>query len=459
MPDFARKTLKINYCDWSYDYYNAIPFGGWNLEELLGHDYNLVVSGEPDFLFCSSYGAEFTRFTGCVKILFYAENIVPDFNYYDYAIGFNNLSFCGRHLYIPYYAFFLDMPLLEKVNADNSLSGRKFCNFMYYNSSVGGGAATRQEFCKKLMEYKHIDCPGRVLNNMARTADSRHMGDWWAEKIEFLKNYKFTIAFENDMQIGYTTEKLYHPFMAGSVPIYWGNPEASTDFNPRAFINCNDYGNDFDRVINRVKELDNDDDLYMRMLSENPLNEPGHENSGEKIREFLCGVFIRGNRPFCKDEGKWSVTDKILANKYRENGLLTGLRSTEDHRRFCKEAKNSGMKLVTFGLTETSATIRKLDFINDKNVTANFDNKTAEPGKGLWGIDNLSPALLPEYVKKNGTERIIIMADAIAPIGRQLDSMGLKYYSSIELGNVLMTGFQFAGRRWTSREEISADGI
>ncbi len=55
---------------------------------------------------------------------------------------------------------------------------------------------------------------------------------------------------------GYTTEKLFDCFKAGTVPIYWGNPEITRDVNPKAFINCNDYENDFDAVIERVKEID-----------------------------------------------------------------------------------------------------------------------------------------------------------------------------------------------------------
>ena len=57
---------------------------------------------------------------------------------------------------------------------------------------------------------------------------------------------------------GYTTEKLIQPFMAGSIPIYYGNPLVAEEFNRNAFIDCNVFDNDFDAVIEEIKRIDND---------------------------------------------------------------------------------------------------------------------------------------------------------------------------------------------------------
>jgi hypothetical protein len=131
-----------------------------------------------------------------------------------------------------------------------------------------------------------------------------------------LKSYKFTIAFENTYQVGYTTEKLWQPFLANSIPIYCGDPNVTRDFNPKAFINCNDYDN-FDDVIKRVIELDSDDELYMQMLRENPLNEPQRENSNDKIRKFLAVILKKGNKPFYRDELGYSVASMMI-RKHRD---------------------------------------------------------------------------------------------------------------------------------------------
>jgi hypothetical protein len=310
MSDRSKKTLRINYCD--YSVYDGPSI---DVRSLFSDDYDVVLCDEPDFLICFNYGGDFLRYRNCVKIFFYSENVVPDFNYYDYAIGMHDIAFGDRHLCVPSYAPFLDMPPLDRSNPDCGLARRKFCNFVYWNASVGSGAAIRQEFCEKLMLYKHVDCPGKVLNNMKGAINDRHAPDWISCKIEFLKNYKFTIAFENACQIGYTTEKLYHPFIADSVPIYWGNPDVARDFNPKAFVNCNDYDNNLDEVVKRVVELDNDDSLYMGMLRENPLNDGCRcEKSEESVKKFLAAIFEKGNKPFYRDEHSFSVTSHYLAN-------------------------------------------------------------------------------------------------------------------------------------------------
>ena len=54
----------------------------------------------------------------------------------------------------------------------------------------------------------------------------------WKAKIEFLRAYKFVIAFENGLSPGYNTEKLTHAMEADSMPIYWGDPEIGWGIMP-----------------------------------------------------------------------------------------------------------------------------------------------------------------------------------------------------------------------------------
>jgi hypothetical protein len=302
----AGKTVKVNICDYCT---SESAKKEW-LENVIGGDYELVFRDDPDFLFCFCYGSQFLSFENCVKIFFYGENVVPDFNYYDYAVGFHNIVFDDRHLYIPNYAKFLDRLSRDRSALPPVMTQRKFCNFIYNNPDNGIGARLRQEFCKKLMAYRHVDCPGKVLNNMRHEITG---GYGTGDKVGFQRDYKFTIAFENTSEHGYTTEKLCDAFMADSVPIYWGNPDVTKDFNPRAFINCNEYGDDFNAVIKRVIELDGDDDMYMAMLRENPLNMSCHVDYGEKIRKFIANIFEKGNKPFLKDGRGFSITRRFLA--------------------------------------------------------------------------------------------------------------------------------------------------
>ena len=44
-------------------------------------------------------------------------------------------------------------------------------------------------------------------------------------KYDVLPNAKFNICPENAIGVGYCTEKLYHAFIHGCIPIYYGNPD------------------------------------------------------------------------------------------------------------------------------------------------------------------------------------------------------------------------------------------
>jgi alpha(1,3/1,4) fucosyltransferase len=149
------------------------------------------------------------------------------------------------------------------------------------------------------------------LNNMKSDIIERYDNDWWQGKIDFIKNYKFTIAFENSRSEGYTTEKILHPFFANSIPIYWGNPVVTREFNPKAFINCNDYEN-FDQVIERIKELDNNDELYMEMLRQPPMQPDYTFDKKEQLENFLANIIEKGVKPFNKNPRSWDYNEKLM---------------------------------------------------------------------------------------------------------------------------------------------------
>lgn len=296
-----KEKIKINFCDYEneFDIKNNVFY------EILSKKYDVELSEAPDFLFYSCFRDSYKKYDNCVKIFFTNENVVPNFNECDYAIGFDHLEFGDRYLRCPEYALNLKPEIQDRSSVTSDLANRKFCNFVYHNANRGGGTQLRKEFCEKLMQYKRVDCPGKVLNNMSD--ESLKIGDDWREtKTNFVKQYKFTIAFENTLTSGYTTEKLYQPILANSIPIYWGNPDVARDFNPKAFVNCSDYKN-FDEVIERVKELDCDDEKYLQMLREKPMQEGYGFDAKEKLENFLVNVIEKGNNPFHKSLIQWNT--------------------------------------------------------------------------------------------------------------------------------------------------------
>lgn len=285
-----KKTVKINFCN----FYN-----GFNPEEnfltnALKKNYEVEISEKPDFLFCSIFGNENLKGDDSVKIQYIGENVSPDFNFYDYAIGCDYITFEDRYLRFPVGAENINEDFLKsRAKLPKELAERKFCNFVYHNTTFGLNSQIRIQFCKLLSFYKTVDCPGAALNNMQGDIVGRFDADWFNSKLRFISNYKFTIAFENSSSPGYVTEKLINAFSAKSIPIYYGDPVITREFNPKAFINCHDYES-FNEAINKVKELDNNDELYMEMLRQNPMQPGCGFNRMDQLASFLSNIVEKG---------------------------------------------------------------------------------------------------------------------------------------------------------------------
>jgi alpha(1,3/1,4) fucosyltransferase len=213
-----------------------------------------------------------------VKIFYTHENIVPDMDKCDWAFTFCHEDQIknSRNMRLPYYFVALDGKSMIKEKIDFKKikeEKQRFCNFIYK-----AHFPLRNKFFRKLSKYKRVDAPGKCMNNMPPIGSfkdplkSRAADNWLDQKQDFLKKYKFTIAFENAFFPGYTTEKIVQPMLANSIPIYWGNPQVVRDFNKKSFINVGDFKN-FKEVIKRIKEIDSNDKLYEKILREPWLNE------------------------------------------------------------------------------------------------------------------------------------------------------------------------------------------
>lgn len=293
------RIIKIQFCDMhkGYDKDNNIFTDVIN-QYFEGYE----ISEEPDFLIYSCFGTDHHSYMNkkCVKIFITGEAVTPNFCECDYAIAFDNIVFGQRYCRRPLWLF-NPQGYSECTLTDEQALNRKFCNFVYSNGKDGWATKLRQDFAKKLMEYKHVDCPGKVLNNMSSEVLGSRDGDWQTGKMKFLGDYKFTIAFENCSFDGYTTEKLLDPLAAHSLPIYWGNPSVDKDFNVEAFVCANGYEERLDELVELIKKIDSDDELYLKMLRTNPMGDAYNPDEMKKMEQFIFEIFEKGNRPFDKD--------------------------------------------------------------------------------------------------------------------------------------------------------------
>ena len=84
---------------------------------------------------------------------------------------------------------------------------------------------------------------------------------------ELFRDYKFVICFENSYANDFITEKLPNVMLANSIGIYRGAPNVDEFFNTKSFINYDNYGS-YDKMIEKIIELDKDDDKYQKFLEE-----------------------------------------------------------------------------------------------------------------------------------------------------------------------------------------------
>lgn len=279
------KTIKIAYAGW----WNGFDYKQYSIQRILEKYYNVEISDKPDYLFYSVFSPVKTS-DDTITIEYLGENMCPDFNMADYAIGFEKLSFQDRYLYRPNWLmnpkYEAEVDLMRKKHLQVPHEKKEFCSFVYSN---GEADPFREEFFRALSNYKKINSGGRYLNNIG-------LKDGVPDKLEFQKKHKFSIAFENSSHAGYVTEKIVQSFAAGTVPIYWGDPQAGEIFNEKAFINVHKYPS-MDAVIEEIKRIDENDDLYDSMLREPALKECDYvEQQEQRAEEFLRNIVEQDKR-------------------------------------------------------------------------------------------------------------------------------------------------------------------
>jgi LPS biosynthesis glycosyltransferase-like protein len=269
------KTIKVKFVDFWDTFDPRHNF----IADIISKKYRIEFSDTPDYLIFSVFGYENIDYHNCTKIFYSGENITPDFNICDYAIGFNFLSFGDRYIRMPFYtAYGVRQLAAPKVIVPEVVLNRKFCSFVVSNAKR---APERERFFQLLSEYKQVDSGGRYKNNV---------GGPVPDKNDFIKNYKFNIAFENSMCDGYTTEKIMEPMLVNSVPIYWGNKLIDRDFNPASFVNVSSYSS-LEEAVEHIVRLDQNDDEYLSLLSAPWFNEENYLNWEEQLIAFFDNIF------------------------------------------------------------------------------------------------------------------------------------------------------------------------
>ncbi len=236
---------------------------------------------KPDILFYSAFGTDHYRYADCVKVYFSGENDVPDFNECDYALSHNRIDFNGRHLRYPLYMTYeIDDALCPPALTDSQALDRGFCTLLMSNSN--DCAAERLLITDAVESYRPIAYGGAYRNNTGGKIPID-------AKIEFIAGYKFNLALENSSFRGYVTEKIVEPLAAPTVPIYWGAPDVTADFNPECFINVSDYDS-IDSFVRDLRHIDTTPERYLSILRAPRLRSDAGLDFNERLSQFLCSI-------------------------------------------------------------------------------------------------------------------------------------------------------------------------
>lgn len=197
------------------------------------------------------------------KIQVSGESRILSNEYYNYVLSSNNEQ--NNIITFPFgFQFLHTNGLSEKlVNRDIITTIPKhFCCWIVSNPNC----ELRNKMFMKLSEYKKVHSYGSFLNNMGFSLKF----SYWTENYrKFMSSYKFIICFENRKFEKYITEKLINPFIARTVPIYWGTDYVDQIFNKNAYLRLEDETDSaIEELIKKIIYLDTHNEEYLKMLNE-----------------------------------------------------------------------------------------------------------------------------------------------------------------------------------------------
>lgn len=281
------KTIKLKFVG----FWNGFDWKTWFLTRYIERHYNNIeISDNPDYIFCSC-GPKNDPYAYCKydqpRIFYSGENYIPDMNLVDYAISsYTNILF-DRCLSIPVgFNRFVDVTTRPRELFTLEMVKEKeyFCNFIFSHDSEYN---ERSEFFELLSKYKHIESLGPLLYNR-QDGIKVQVGSW--NKTDFQRKCKFTICFESTIHKGFISEKIADAFYADTIPIYMGSDTITDIFNEKAFIYIKSKS-DFESAIQKIIDLDNDDEKYLEMLKLPIYKNNYVSEKEEEIEKFLRNIF------------------------------------------------------------------------------------------------------------------------------------------------------------------------
>lgn len=224
------------------------------------------------------------------KINFIGEPVLPCYEKYDIVLtGINRIN---NIIDLPVSVMYIlcnNLYSILDIPRNITTIPNKFCCFVVSNPN----SEVRNKMFRLLNNYKKVDSGGRYMNNIGNIIIN---SDWWSPNyINFIKQYKFMICFENTKMETYSTEKIVNTYLSHTIPIYWSSNNIKNIFNIDSMLFLEDETDiSFNKIINKIIELDTDDQKYLEFI-----NRP---------------IFTEHNRTFWKDNYSYSSLGNKIDN-------------------------------------------------------------------------------------------------------------------------------------------------
>lgn len=220
------------------------------LDQAFGEWEESLSQKDADLILASVYPHAPTAFPN-KTVAFIWENMRPDYRFYPFSISSDFDDYGGHNVRCPVWYSQIqwspDMVLpkpsgggahnLEPLVSLNTLMTPRTEQFVPRPKFCAMVASAyephRMVMAGMVSSISQVDPYGRAFG---KEIDPR-------SKYEILKDYTFSLCFENSIFPGYYTEKPLHAWVAGTIPLYFADGGVAEDFNPLCFLNRYKYYN------------------------------------------------------------------------------------------------------------------------------------------------------------------------------------------------------------------------
>uniref|UniRef100_A0A7S3G316 Fucosyltransferase n=1 Tax=Palpitomonas bilix TaxID=652834 RepID=A0A7S3G316_9EUKA len=178
----------------------------------------------------------------------------------------------------------------------------------------------RDNYVKELMKHMNVHSYGRCVHNKNFDDGQAGGGGWarggWNQAMRTRAQYKFSLAFENSISDYFVTERFFHSFAVGTVPVYMGAKNAQV-FAPsnHSMIHVQDFESP-KALAQYLNFLNDNDEEYEKYLS---WKKEGYSESFKRVLQMnevhsrcrLCVKIAHG----CER------SDKCSCGKYPDEAL------------------------------------------------------------------------------------------------------------------------------------------